>query len=709
MDFTILNRTGWPTWKQLAMLFMIAIPLGDVATGCHAAEQAEAGAVGLPGWQVAPFKLQAITPRPNAAQHSPAENGRSREPDATDGISENSGNADVIELLQPPRELLTVVCFLGAECPLARLYSPRLNALAEEFADRGVRFIGVNSNSQDSLADVRTFARDHGVAFPIGKDYQNTVADQFGAERTPEVFVIDATLTIRYRGRIDDQYEPGLARVTSTRHDLHAALEELLAGQPVSQPVTAAPGCLIGRARPTKPQPGAPAGITYAKQVSRVLINHCVECHRAGEIGPFALTDYDEVVGWADTMLETIDDGRMPPWHATGAHGTFANAREMPESDKQLLRDWVAAGVPFGDPSDLPEVPATVPGWQLPREPDLILEMRPQPFVVPPTGTVEYQYFVVDPGFKEDKWITAAQIVPGARSVVHHAICFVRPPDGTEFRGVGWVTAYVPGQRTMALPPGAARRVPAGSKLVFQMHYTPTGKAQPDLTRIGMLFARDEEVTHEVFTVVAIDQEFEIPPHAANHAVTVTVDALPASSELFAIVPHMHVRGKSMQISTRRGDTEQLILDVPRYDFNWQHSYFLAKPLPLTSVDAIKMTATFDNSANNPTNPDPTQFVTWGDQTWQEMAIAFLAVSEPRDAAQRQPRRRPAKQTVDKTAQVEALVQDFLRRFDVDGNGNVDRDETPLSFQQFRFNRFDKDRDGRLTPEEIRRAARNQL
>ena len=182
----------------------------------------------------------------------------------------------------------------------------------------------------------------------------------------------------------------------------------------------------------------------------------------------------------------------------------------------------------------------------------------------------------------------------------------------------------------VALPPGAARRVPAGSKLVFQMHYTPNGTVQQDQTKIGLVFGCDEEVTHEVFTVVAIEQEFEIPPHAPNHVVTATVSSLPESGQLFAIVPHMHVRGKSVQISLQQGNTEQLLLNVPRYDFNWQHSYYLAEPVPLSSIETIKMSATFDNSAANPTNPDPTQHVTWGDQTSEEMAIAFLAVAEPR-------------------------------------------------------------------------------
>jgi hypothetical protein len=661
-----------------------------VATCCISsavAEEIDTTSNGLPGSKVVPFQLPAVAMQREGA----------------------SSEKRFAEISAKPTNSFTVVCFLGAECPLARLYGPRLNAMAGEFAERGVRFIGINSNRQDSLDDVRSYISDHEIVFAIGKDYQNIVADQFGARRTPEVFVVDATLTIRYRGRIDNQYEPGISRSSASSQDLRVALEELLAGKPVSQPTSEPTGCLIGRVKTVPNKPNAGSEVTFAKQVSRVLNKHCVECHRAGEIAPFALTDYDEVIGWADTMLETIADHRMPPWHASHEHGEFSNARFMPAKDQQILREWVAAGVPFGEPGDLPDLPAFVAGWQLPREPDLVLNMRSRPYTVRATGTVDYQYFVVDPGFKEDKWITAAQVIPGSRSVVHHAICFVRPPDGSRFRGVGWLTAYVPGQRIVALPPGAARLVPAGSKLVFQMHYTPNGTEQQDLTKIGILFGRDEEVTHEIFTLVAIDQEFEIPPHAANHSVTVTVPWLPPTGQLLAIVPHMHVRGKSMQLSSLRGGTEKILLDVPHYDFNWQHSYYLAKPLPLSSIDTIKMTATFDNSSANPSNPDPSQYVTWGDQTWQEMALAFLEVSEPRDAAKRQTRNRPAANTVDKKAAVEAFVARFMKRFDLNRDGHVDLDEPPLSFRRFGFERFDKNGDGRLTPAEIRQAARNQL
>ncbi|WLD11478.1 redoxin domain-containing protein [Planctellipticum variicoloris] len=606
----------------------------------------------------------------------------------------------------------TVICFLGTECPLARLYGPRLAELHRAFGPRGVRFVGINSNSQDSPDEVAAYVREYAIPFPVVKDPGQKVADLFGARRSPEVYVVDRQLTVRYHGRVDDQYQPGVARSQPGREDLRLALEDLLAGRPIQVASTDFTGCLIGRSR----QAVAGQHVTFCKQVSRILNQHCVECHRPGEIGPFSLTQYDDVTGWGETLLESIDAGRMPPWHASPDHGHFANARHMPEADKQVLRDWVAGGMPLGDESELPSSAESLAGSQLMRTPDLVVDMRDRPFRVPATGTVEYQYFVVDPGFTEDRWISAAQVLPGNRAVVHHCIVFIRPPDGTGLRGVGLLTGYVPGQRNAELKPGRARRVPAGSKLVFQMHYTPNGTEQSDLTRIALNWMPAKEVTHQVYSLVAIEQEFEIPPQTAGFPVHARVRRLPPQGELLAITPHMHVRGQSFQAFSRRSGKEEVLLDVPRYDFNWQHAYQLTTPLDLSTIDSLEFTAKFDNSSRNPANPDPAEFVTWGDQTWEEMALAFFEVSEPlsRDGVG-QPSPRPVAATVakpapeqDRAAEINAFAADFLDRFDRDRNGIVERTETPLVFRTYGFREIDANGDGGLTRDEVEAAARQR-
>jgi len=207
---------------------------------------------------------------------------------------------------------LVVIAFLGCDCPLARLYAPRLEKLAQEYEPKGVTFLGINANSQDSLTELGAYVQSHGLTFPVLKDAGNAVADQVGAIRTPEVFVLDQDRIIRYRGRIDDQYLVGRQRPTATQEDLKAALEELLAGKPVSTAETAAVGCHIGRVPKREPH----GDVTYSNQISRLIQQRCVECHREGEIAPFPLSSYEEVVGWGETIREVVDQGRMPPWFA---------------------------------------------------------------------------------------------------------------------------------------------------------------------------------------------------------------------------------------------------------------------------------------------------------------------------------------------------------------------------------------------------------
>lgn len=614
----------------------------------------------------------------------------------------------------------TVICFLGAECPLARLYGARLQTLSEKFRSDQVAFIGINSNRQDSLEELRAYAQALSITFPLVKDYDQAAADRFGAKRTPEVFVLDTTGQVRYHGRIDDQYHPGIARPQASRNDLELALVDLLAGRPVQVAETEPVGCLIGRA----PAVSTPTNVTYCRDVSRVLQRHCVECHRAGDIGPFSLTDYDEVVGWGETLVEVVHQGRMPPWHASDDTGPFINARHMPAEDRRLLEEWVAGGMPFGNADELPPPAPVESDWKLARDPDLVIPMRAEPFVVPADGVVEYQYFVADPGLTEDRWVIGAEVMPGNRSVVHHAIVFIRQPDGAEMRGMGWLTAYVPGQRLTMMPPGMGRRIPAGSRLVFQMHYTPNGSEQQDLTRLGLIFGDADEIEDEIFTLMAINQNFEIPPGVPDHSVSAVLSRLPSGARLLAMAPHMHVRGKACEIVAKRGDERRPILHVPSYDFNWQHVYALQEPLPLDSIDALEVISRFDNSAANPVNPDPAEYVYWGDQTWEEMAVAFFEVARPRRLKDR-PARSATGSTPDgatadgspsqgltgdgRSQRVQTFVDEFFQRFDADQDGFIGEYEVPISVKRFGYRRLDSDKDGRLSRDEITQHARREL
>ena len=593
---------------------------------------------------------------------------------------------------------LLVVTFLGTECPLAKLYGKRLSELAAEFESRGVAFVGINANRQDSLTEIAAYGRRHNIEFPLLKDNTGAAAQEFGATRTPEVFLLDASRRIRYQGRIDDQYGVGFSRTEPEREDLREAIEAVLAGRPVKLAVTEAVGCLIGKPR----EPDAESPITYSNQVSRVLQKHCVECHRDGEIAPFTLTDYEEVVGWSAMIEEVVRTQRMPPWNANPAHGEFLNARLMTEDEKQLVYDWVNAGAPEGDPKELPEPREFVTGWRLPKEPDLVLPMSDKPFVVPAEGVVEYQYFAVDPKFEEDTWIVASDIVPGERSVVHHVIAFISPPEGRRRRGLGWLSAYVPGQSSMQLPTGQARLVPAGSKLIFQMHYTPNGSPQEDLTKIGLVFADPETVTEEIVTFVALEEKFEIPPRAENYRVATTRRHWPQQARLLAMSPHMHVRGKSFRFEAIWPDERrEVLLDIPNYDFNWQNAYLLADPIEIPDDFAIECIAHYDNSENNLVNPDPNAAVRWGDQTWNEMMIGFFEVAVPRGYWESRRKSQPQGPTEADRERAQRIADRLFERFDVNKDNRIDRDELPSTFRKFAFYRYDRNRDQVITSEEV--------
>lgn len=513
------------------------------------------------------------------------------------------------------------IVFLGTECPLAKLYGPRLNDLQEKFGDRGLQVIGINSNKQDSLTELAAYVHRHEIAFPMLKDKGNVVADAMKAERTPEVFLIDANRVVRYHGRIDDQYGVGYARDKKTRSDLAIAVEELLSGKSISQPKTEAVGCHIGRTKQVAEQ----GEITYTKHIAPIFNSRCVTCHREGEIAPFTLTSYDDTQGWEDTILEVIGNNRMPPWSANPAHGEFANDARLSEQEKELIEQWVDGGMPEGDPSDLPDPPVFTTGWQI-GEPDQVIQMRDKPFDVPAEGVVDYQRFVIDPGWDEDKYVVACEARPQNRAVVHHILVYVIPPGGRDIDLRKVLVGYAPGSTPVDLDDGVAIHAEAGSKLLFEMHYTPNGTAQSDLSYIGVKFTDKANVKKELEGAIAVETKFRIPPGKSDHVVTAK-HTVRRDVELLGMTPHMHLRGKAFRYTAHFPDgKEEILLDVPAYDFNWQMKYILKEPRKLPRGTVVHCRAVFDNSEYNLSNPDPSKTVGWGDQSWNEMMIGFMDV-----------------------------------------------------------------------------------
>jgi peroxiredoxin/mono/diheme cytochrome c family protein len=523
-----------------------------------------------------------------------------------------------------------VLAFIGTECPLAKTYAPRLRDLAAEFEKQGVAFLAIDSNMQDSLSEIGTYARIHEITFPVLKDNNNDLADKLGAVRTPEVFLLDREHVVRYWGRIDDQYGfktgAGYVKPKLTQRNLADAITELLAGKEISHPVVKADGCFIGRVAKATPH----GDVTYSKQVARIMQERCVECHRSGEVAPFALGSYDEVVGWAETIREVVQEGRMPPWFADPKFGHFQNDARLSDVEKQQLCTWVENGCPKGDAKDLPEPRKFTEGWRI-GEPDEVVYMRDKPFSVPAEGVVDYQFYSVDPGWTTDKWIQATEARPGNRSVVHHIIVFVQPKNGGgDAFSRGGIGGYAPGITPNLCPPGTAIHVPAGSKLVFQLHYTPNGSPQEDRSMIGICFADQRTVKKMVRGGMVGDASFQIPPGDPNYEIKAKHMFL-KDTLLLSLTPHMHLRGKSFKYEAEYPDgTHEVLLDVPAYDFNWQLRYMFDDPKLMPKGTRLHCTAHFDNSPGNLANPDPTKTVSFGDQTWEEMMFGFYTSIDPK-------------------------------------------------------------------------------
>ena len=372
--------------------------------------------------------------------------------------------------------------------------------------------------------------------------------------------------------------------------------------------------------------------VTFSKDIAPILFNNCVACHRPGEIAPMSLLTYKEVRPWAKSIRERVIDRSMPPWSADPKYGHWANDPRLSEQQINTIVEWVNAGAPKGDDKDLPPVPTFTEGWTI-GTPDVVLQMTEE-YTVPADGTIPYLYFSMPTGFTEDKWIQAMEIRPGNRKVVHHVIAYAQDGNVKDIAAGGGegdlrrggrvhLGGITPNKTGIVYGPGTARLIKKGSNIVFQMHYTTNGEVTKDRTKIGFVFAK-EPGKKSLMTGNAINGRFVIPAGAGNHEVkaskTFDEDVL-----ITSFMPHMHVRGKSFTYTAVYPDgRSEILLDVPKYDFNWQHTYIPKQPIPLPKGTRLDCVAHFDNSEKNKFNPDPSKEVRWGDQTWEEMMIGWF-------------------------------------------------------------------------------------
>lgn len=444
--------------------------------------------------------------------------------------------------------------------------------------------------------------------------------------------------------------------------------------------------------------------LTYTKDIAPLLQAKCIECHRTQGLAPFNLENYEQVRAWSKAIRKQVHEGRMPPWGLDPEVGEWSNDPTFTEEERSTLYAWMDSGMAKGDPNDMPKPLEFHEDWSI-GKPDMIFEM-PEEIVIPADGVMPYQYHVTEMKTEEDLYVQALEVLPGNRRVVHHIIVFLQPPAAVAGAMSDGFTntmldVYAPGSPAGVNPPGVARLIPAGSTLMWQIHYTPTGEEERDRSRFGIILAK-EKPKELMRTATVVNMDFEIPPNTENYRVESSM-TIPKEATIYSYTPHMHYRGTAMDFYlTEPGGVEELACSIPDYDFNWQLDYFLAEPRRVPAGTKVRVVAEFDNSENNPYNPDPTKTVRWGEQTWEEMMMGGLFLSWA-DGEVDVPD--VAAQEVDEA--VVRMAAGMVKQFDKDQNGSISKDEVPEKMQQF-FGMIDTNADGGIDPVEMQTVVKMQ-
>lgn len=530
-----------------------------------------------------------------------------------------------------------VFIFLATQCPISNGCIPELNRVAREFGNLGAEFYGVIFERAVTREQAARHRRKFQVGFPVLFDASGELAQRLRPTHTPEAIVLNGDLQVVYRGAIDDQYaDLSRKRPKVCERYMREAVAAAVVGTSVEAPYIEPVGCLLEGFTD-----GASSGdVTFTRDIAPIVYGHCAGCHRPGEVAPFPLLSYTDVSRRARQVALVAERRIMPPWKAVPGYGQFKNRRGLSRREIELLKSWAKAGAPRGDAADLPPRPKFADGWQL-GAPDLIVKI-PEPFDVPADGPDIYQHFVMPSHQSEDRLIAAMEFRPSAPAVVHHAIVYFDTdgdarrldaehpgPGYARFGGPGFVAdgslgGWGPGGVPRRLPEGMGRLMPAGSDFVVQIHYHPNGKPERDQSRIGIYFA-PKSASRLVGEIIVCNVDLSIPAEARRHrhraSYTVPVDTL-----LLDATPHMHLLGKEMKVwaTTPNGRTIPLVW-VKDWDFNWQESYVYEEPVRLPAGTRIDVEAIYDNSADNPQNPNvPPRPVDFGELSDDEMGICYF-------------------------------------------------------------------------------------
>lgn len=557
----------------------------------------------------------------------------------------------------------TVVVFVSFECPVSNTYVAGLNELAKTHAEKGVSVVLVAPTEEPRDAVAKS-AAGYKLSIPVLIDAKKELAAGFTAAVTPEAFILDGEGTIRYRGRIDDGYSARLKRnPVVTTHDMNDALAAVLASKAVAVPYTKAIGCEIELKSKPAPKAGA---VTFYKDVAPILNNHCVVCHRQGEVGPFSLTTFAQARRWASDIKEYTANKQMPPWPA--ASGVpMRGERKLTAAEIATLAAWVDADTPEGDPKDAPKAPEFgSDGWRH-GKPDLILSAG-EDFRLGGAGNDLFRVFVVPTKLTENKWVIGYDVKPGNPRIVHHTLHYFDTtgagreleqkqrakdkerilldggPGYTVGMGVGFVPpankqgetpkfggigGWAPGQMPQFVPQGAGWLLPADADFLIQTHYHRNGQFATDRTQVGLYFAKGPvDQPWQTLIINGLKAWEKIPAGAASHpargAIYLHTDAV-----LHNVLPHMHLLGKSVSvIMTPPGGKPVTLIEIPAWDYRWQETYWFKEPIHAKAGTKLEVKAIYDNSAENPNNPTkPPRNVSYGEETTDEMLFVFFGAT----------------------------------------------------------------------------------
>lgn len=524
-----------------------------------------------------------------------------------------------------------VVIFIqGNGCPIVRNGTPTLKAIRDEYEGKGITFFMLNPQPQDNRESIAAEAEEFDYDFPVLVDEAQLVAESLGVDRTSEVFVIDPkTRTVLFRGPIDDRLGYESQKPEANNHYLKDALDAVLAEQAVASINVEAPGCLINF--PAREQ-HRKNPVSYTDDIAPLLADKCTTCHHDGGIAPWSMTDHAMVQGWSKMMKEVVMTRRMPPGQIDPHVGKpIEDVVEMTPAELQMLVHWIDAGAPIEDGAEDPLTALTFDDttWTL-GEPDIVLQVPPQ--TIPATGLVDYRYVPVELNLDRDIWVRAVEFVPGDEKVLHHVIAYLSSPADKTSRASTdegdrdeSIAGFAPGRQPDQFRDNSGRLIRKGSNLLLQMHYTTYGKETVDETEVG-LYVLDEPPEHVMAGGVAGQRRFMIPAHAKEHKLE-GVQRIEKDAYLYSMTPHMHYRGKYMSFTAEYPDgTSEVILSVPKYEFNWQFSYQLQEPLFLPAGTRLVARGAMDNSQQNRFNPDPSKPVLFGLQTKHEMFFGFTTL-----------------------------------------------------------------------------------